>query len=101
MQAMKVIHAGVHIISIPHPFIRGSGTSWGAIPHNHHVSVLQMLWEYQERAKQLEEQVDTFRRLQDMEGKVQQLEMELQWALVIEIEKVVHFYIVYVTSMLL
>lgn len=60
-----------------------------------------MLWEYQERAKQLEEQVDTFRRLQDMEGKVQQLEMELQWALVIEIEKVVHFYIVYVTSMLL
>ena len=60
-----------------------------------------MLWEYKERAKQLEEQVDTFRRLQDMEGKVQQLEMELQWALVIEIEKVVHFYIVYVTSMLL
>ena len=60
-----------------------------------------MLWEYKERAKQLEEQVDTFRRLQDMEGKVQQLEMELQWALVIEIEKVVHLYIVYVTSMLL
>ena len=60
-----------------------------------------MLREYEERAKQLEEQVDTFRRLRDMEGKVQQLEMELQWALVIEIEKVVHLYIVYVNSMLL
>lgn len=59
-----------------------------------------MLREYEERAKQLEEQVDTFRRLRDMEGKVQQLEMELQWALVIEIEKVVHLYIVYVNSML-
>ena len=59
-----------------------------------------MLKEYEERAKQLEEQVDTFRRLRDMEGKVQQLEMELQWALVIEIEKVVHLYIVYVNSML-
>ena len=59
-----------------------------------------MLREYEERAKQLEEQVDTFRRLEDMEGKVQQLEMELQWALVIEIEKVVHLYIVYVNSML-
>ena len=47
-----------------------------------------MLREYEKRAKQLEEQVDTFRRLRDMEGKVQQLEMELQWALVIEIEKV-------------
>ena len=59
-----------------------------------------MLREYEERAKQLEEQVDTFRHLRDMEGKVQQLEMELQWALVIEIEKVVHLYIVYVNSML-
>lgn len=59
-----------------------------------------MLREYEERAKQLEEQVDTFQRLRDMEGKVQQLEMELQWALVIEIEKVAHLYIVYVNSML-
>ena len=60
-----------------------------------------MLMEYEKRAKQLEEQVDTFRRLRDMEGKVQQLEMELQWALVIEIEKVgqvPHWYSVYVNS---
>ena len=58
------------------------------LTYNSFIFVLQMLREYEKRAKQLEEQVDTFRRLRDMEGKVQQLEMELQWALVIEIEKV-------------
>ena len=50
--------------------------------------VLQMIPEYESRAKHLEEQMATFSRLEEMEHKVQQLEQELQWALVIEIEKV-------------
>ena len=47
-----------------------------------------MIPEYESRAKHLEEQMATFSRLEEMEHKVQQLEQELQWALVIEIEKV-------------
>jgi len=50
--------------------------------------VLQMIPEYESHAKHLEEQMATFSRLEEMEHKVQQLEQELQWALVIEIEKV-------------
>ena len=44
--------------------------------------------EYESRAKHLEEQMATFSHLEEMEHKVQQLEQEFQWALVIEIEKV-------------
>jgi len=53
--------------------------------------VLQMLPEYKSRAKYLEEQMATLGRLEVMEHKVQQLEQELQWALIIEIEKVMPF----------
>ncbi len=47
-----------------------------------------MLPEYESEAKRLEEKVETFRRLSDMENKVASLEKEMQWALVIEIQKV-------------
>ena len=47
-----------------------------------------MIPEYESRAKHLEEQMATFSHLEEMEHKVQQLEQEFQWALVIEIEKV-------------
>ena len=47
-----------------------------------------MLLEYESLAKHLEEQTATFTLLEEMERKVQQLEQELQWALVMEIEKV-------------
>lgn len=47
-----------------------------------------MLPEYQSQAKKLEEKVDTFKRLTDMEEKVKWLEMELQWAMVAELERV-------------
>lgn len=49
---------------------------------------LQLLPEYEADAKKLEEKVETFKRLTDMEGKVDKLQKELQWALVAEIEKV-------------
>ena len=49
---------------------------------------LQLIPQYERQAKELEEQVQTFELLREMEEKVQQLEKELQWALVIEIEKV-------------
>ena len=47
-----------------------------------------MISEYESHVKRLEEQMATFSRLEEMEHKVQQLEQEFQWALVIEIEKV-------------
>ena len=47
-----------------------------------------MIPEYESHAKRLEEQMATFTLLEEMERKVQQLEQELQWAIVIEIEKV-------------
>ena len=47
-----------------------------------------MLPDLESEAKKLEEKVDTFKRLTDMEGKVDRLQEELQWALVAEIEKV-------------
>jgi len=53
--------------------------------------VLQMISEYERRAKHFEEQIATFSHLEEMKRKVQQLEQELQWALVIEIEKVMPF----------
>lgn len=49
---------------------------------------VQLLPEYQSQAKKLEEKVDTFKRLTDMEEKVKWLEMELQWAMVAELERV-------------
>ncbi len=49
-----------------------------------------MLPEFEAAAKKLEEKVDTFKRLTDMEGKVERLQKELQWALVAEIEKVMN-----------
>lgn len=49
---------------------------------------MQLLPEYEADAKKLEEKVETFKRLTDMEGKVDKLQKELQWALVAEIEKV-------------
>ena len=47
-----------------------------------------MIPEYESRAKLLEEQMVRFTLLEEMERKVQRLELELQWAIVIEIEKV-------------
>jgi len=47
-----------------------------------------MISEYESHAKHLKEQMAAFSRLEEMEHKVQQLEQELQWALIIEIEKV-------------
>lgn len=49
---------------------------------------MQLLPDYLAEAKKLEEKVETFKRLTDMESKVARLEQELQWALVIEIEEV-------------
>ena len=48
----------------------------------------QLLPEYEAEAKKLEEQVDTFKRLTEMEDKVDRLKEELQWAMVAEIERV-------------
>ncbi len=48
----------------------------------------QLILEYETRAKQLREQVQAFELLREMEGKIEELEKELQWALVIEIENV-------------
>ena len=47
-----------------------------------------MIPEYESRVKRLEEQMAPLTLLEEMEHKVQQLEQELQWAIVIEIEKV-------------
>ena len=52
------------------------------------LSSAQLLPEYEAEAKRLEEKVDTFKRLTDMEDKLDRLRKELQWALVTEIEKV-------------
>ena len=49
---------------------------------------LQLVPQYEKQAKELEEQVQTFERLREMEGKVRELEMEMEWAMVIQIEKV-------------
>ena len=67
--------------------------------------VLQMIPECESHAKHLEEQMVTFSpleaqmvkfsHLEEMERKVQQLEQELQWALVIEIEKVIYHLLSY------
>ena len=44
--------------------------------------------EYKEKAKKLEEQVQTFDKLKDLEKRVDELEQELHWAMVYEIESV-------------
>ena len=48
----------------------------------------QLIPVYKEEAKKLEERVQAFDKLKDMEDKVVNLEMELHWALVYEIESV-------------
>ena len=48
----------------------------------------QLVPQYREKAKKLEEQVQTFDKLKDMEKKVDELEQELHWAMVYEIESV-------------
>ena len=47
-----------------------------------------MLPDLEAEAKKLEEKVDTFKRLSTMEGRIEELQETLQWALVAEIEKV-------------
>ncbi len=63
------------------------------------LSLLQLVPEYEARAKQLEEQVEAFKRLKEMEEKIEDLEKERQWAIVVEIENVrgdaVHITMVY------
>lgn len=48
----------------------------------------QLVPELREEAKKLEEKVQAFDKLKDMEQKVEDLEMELHWAIVYEIESV-------------
>ena len=43
---------------------------------------------YREKAKKLEEKVQAFDKLKDMEQRVGDLEKELHWAIVYEIESV-------------
>lgn len=49
----------------------------------------ELVPQYEKQAKELEEQVQTFERLREMEEKVRELEKELEWAMVIQIEKAV------------
>ncbi len=41
-----------------------------------------------EQAKKLEEEVHSFKRFTEMEGKIEQLRGELKWAIVLEMEAV-------------
>ena len=49
---------------------------------------MQLIPTYREEAKKLEEKVQAFDKLKDMEQRVGDLEKELHWAIVFEIESV-------------
>ena len=55
---------------------------------NPHCFSPQLVPELREEAKKLEEKVQAFEKLKDMEQRVGKLEMELHWAIVYEIESV-------------
>ena len=63
----------------------------GHVAVNNNLSLslpLQSLPTLKDEAKKLEEQVDSFKRFTEMESKVEQLENELKWAIIVEMENV-------------